>query len=626
MAKKLLLIGWEAADWRILHPLIDAGRMPTLRRLVEAGASGALLSGRPLLPASQWTSLITGKRPWQHGVCQQFESDPAGGRPAPVTAVRRKSAALWDMFAREGLHSIWVGWPVTHGLRCNHVAIVSNRYAEPTAGPGVKPWPPALPGAYWPEELGAELNPLRVSPEAIQADVISRYVPQWQKVDQKRDSRLSHLRIFLAADLSFYAALRHLMGAREWSLAAVQFPALGAISAMFLHCVPPRREGVSEGEFELYQNVVTAACLALDQMLGGLIRAVGADTTVVVASAHGINPQSPPPSGRAGDKDLWKSPQGIFAAAGRGFMPDALTLGATIQDVAPTILTWFGLPIGDDMEGRVMMEAFAVAPGVARVASWDENETPSKSPEPSSAGPPALITDSLALESEWSRAQSCLDAGRYELALPILDVVFRSFPERSDFALALFHCQLTLTQTASASYTLEVLLEAVPPGVWALLARAEWAMGGGERTEARRLAEEARRLQPSHPEALRRLGMLWWRLRDWDALSELARQAVRMNESEPLAWLGLAESALRLHQPEEAVEAAARAISLNYFQPQAHLALARAYLALGKWKEAQSSMQTVLRLQPHNRAASAYSQRTGLSGEEPPRGPSRGTQ
>jgi predicted AlkP superfamily phosphohydrolase/phosphomutase len=619
MAKKLLLIGWDAADWRILHPLIDAGKMPALRQLVEGGASGALLSGRPILPAPQWTSLVTGKRPWQHGVCHQFDSDPATGRPVPVTARHRQCAALWDMLAREGLRSIWVGWPGTHGLRCERATLVSNRYAEPTAGPGVTPWPPALAGSYWPEKLGANLDAFRVSPEAIQADMISRFVPDWQKVDQKRDVRLSHLRIFLATDLSFHAALKHLLRVQDWNLAAVQFPALGPISAMFLHCHPPRREGLVEAEFELFQHVVTAACVTLDQMLTNLIQSAGKDVAVVVASAHGINPNAPLPSGRGGEKDLWKSPNGIFAAAGPGFSPDSLVVGATIQDVAPTLLNWFGLPIGDDMEGRVLMEAFATTPEVLRRESWDDSYRPelSTTQKASAENLPFTATDSLALESAWNRAQSCLDASRYEAALPILSALFRAFPERADFALALFHCQLTLKQTDAAAETIEVLLEVLPPGIWALLAQTELLLAKGEREEARRLAEEIRGLQPAHPEAMRRLGMIWWRLRDWTSLGEIARQALRVNDAEPLAWLGLAESALRLRQPEEALDAATRAISLNYFLAQAHLALARACLALGKWAEARSSMQTVLLMQPNNRAAAAYLQRTGL-GDAPP--------
>ena len=58
------------------------------------------------------------------------------------------------------------------------------------------------------------------SPEEIQADLISQYVPDWRKVDQKRDRRLGHLRVFLAADLSHHAALSHLLRQNDWDFAA----------------------------------------------------------------------------------------------------------------------------------------------------------------------------------------------------------------------------------------------------------------------------------------------------------------------------------------------------------------------------------------------------------------------
>ena len=39
---KVLLIGWDAADWKIINPLMDAGEMPNLQGLVERGVIGNL--------------------------------------------------------------------------------------------------------------------------------------------------------------------------------------------------------------------------------------------------------------------------------------------------------------------------------------------------------------------------------------------------------------------------------------------------------------------------------------------------------------------------------------------------------------------------------------------------------
>jgi tetratricopeptide (TPR) repeat protein len=614
MIRRILLVGWEAADWRLLHPLIDTGKMPALRSIVESGASGTLFSAQPLVPAALWTSLVTGKRLWQHRVCHQQELDAATRRAVPVSAAQRRARALWEMLADHGKRSLVVGWAATHGARGDHAAIVSNRYAEPTAGPGVKPWPPALPGTYWPRSLAAALDPFRVSPEDIQADLIARYVPDWQKVDQKRDRRLGHLRVYLAADFSHHAAMLHLLSRGDWDFAAIHYPSLGAMSSLFLPYLAPKRDWVPEEEFRLYQHVLPAACILCDRLLQNLMQAAGQETAILVTSVHGINPNPPPSYLRARDRELWRSPQGIFAGAGSGLKADSLLLGASVHDVAPTILAWFGLPMGDDMEGRVLIEAFAQPPEVRRVPSWERiaHAAPAEADPLRDAPLADAEAEAFGREQDWNLARSYLDAARYEQALPVLEKLFRSFPERTEFGQALFHCQLTLKQLQTAGDTLCVLLEGIPPGIWSLLPRIEMLIAQRNAREARARVEELRKLQPAHPEALRRLGMILWRLREWAALGDLARQVIESDENEPMAWLALAEASLRQRKPQAAADAANRAIGLNYLLPQAHLARARALVAQGKWDEAREAMQTVLRLQPNHRAAAAYGRRAGL--------------
>ena len=40
--RKVLLVGWDAADWKVITPLMDAGKMPNVQRLVENGAMGQI--------------------------------------------------------------------------------------------------------------------------------------------------------------------------------------------------------------------------------------------------------------------------------------------------------------------------------------------------------------------------------------------------------------------------------------------------------------------------------------------------------------------------------------------------------------------------------------------------------
>jgi len=94
MSQRLLLIGLDAADWKILHPIIDAGELPTFSRLVEGGSSGELLGLQPLVPAMLWTSVVTEKRPWQHGVCHSKELAKDGQRLQSISALHRRSPSL----------------------------------------------------------------------------------------------------------------------------------------------------------------------------------------------------------------------------------------------------------------------------------------------------------------------------------------------------------------------------------------------------------------------------------------------------------------------------------------------------------------------------------------------------
>ncbi|MGC3958069.1 MAG: alkaline phosphatase family protein [Verrucomicrobiota bacterium] len=609
MAKRFLLIGWEAADWQLLNPLLDAGDLPTLNRLVETGVVGDLASTQPLNTAAQWTSIATGKRPWRHGITCSREFDATQNQMPVIGRKHRRAVTIWEILARQNIRCIAVGWPATHGSEVSGAQIVSDRYSEPTAGPGIKPWPPAISGTYWPHDIGTKLDPLRASPEWIGADLISKYIPDWRKIDQQRDRRLGQLRVLLTPDFSHQAATVGLLEAGDWNFATVRFPALGHIARLFLPLVPPRRPWVSEQDFSLYHAVVKAECRLLDQMLARLQQLAGPDAVIMVVSAHGTKrPDTPPAGFPPHDPDGWKTSSGLFAISGPGLVCDGLLHGASVLDVTPTILSWYGLPLAEDMEGRVLVEAFETMPTITRVPTWEVPQESSPIVTSALASEPSAAK-ALRQEQVWNFAQSCLEAGQLQEAWPALDQLFHEFPERAEFAQALFQCQLNLNQLPQAEETLEVLLETLPPGLFALLPQAELALAKRDLSLARRFVNEALQLNPTHPGALRRIGVLLLKLRDWTTLAEQARAALARDQDDPIIWLGLAAASLRLQQPAEAEQAARRAIQLRYFLPDAHFVLSRALVVQNKWSEARDCLAALVKLQPDNKSVAGYNRR-----------------
>ena len=91
LARRVLLIGWDAADWQVIHPLMDRGLMPSSKRFVAEGVMGNLASLEPMYSPCLWTSIATGKRMHKHGVYWFIEPD-AGGRSTTWRVARRAAA------------------------------------------------------------------------------------------------------------------------------------------------------------------------------------------------------------------------------------------------------------------------------------------------------------------------------------------------------------------------------------------------------------------------------------------------------------------------------------------------------------------------------------------------------
>ena len=96
-----------------------------------------------------------------------------------------------------------------------------------------------------------------------------------------------------------------------------------------------------------------------------VVNRAGPFDLVAVVSAHGVSERSgwrralatftasPTSAGQWDD-----APDGIFILSGAGLQPGNLATDAHIADVMPTLLYAMGMPVGDDLDGRVLTGAF----------------------------------------------------------------------------------------------------------------------------------------------------------------------------------------------------------------------------------------------------------------------------
>jgi predicted AlkP superfamily phosphohydrolase/phosphomutase len=95
--------------------------------------------------------------------------------------------------------------------------------------------------------------------------------------------------------------------------------------------------------------VVGEIYIQLDRYLGELLDLVPDDATVVVISDHGMRPL---------DNAGYHAPHGILVARGDGIRQNAKIHGASVLDIAPTLLHLFGAPIPHDMDGKLLPQLF----------------------------------------------------------------------------------------------------------------------------------------------------------------------------------------------------------------------------------------------------------------------------
>jgi hypothetical protein len=252
--------------------------------------------------------------------------------------------------------------------------MISNQFDQFTVTNGVPSLVSA--GSVHPADMAQSLAEMRVLPSEIDATAILPFVPTAAELVEKAENRLGKLQHMLSQTATIHAVATHLMASTQWDLTAIYYEGIDRFGHEFMHCHPPRMEQVSDEEFQAYRHCMAGIYRFHDMMLQTLLQLAGEETAVILMSDHGYysdHLRPDPREGKSGPVD-WHRPFGIFAATGPGIRSGSRLYGASILDVAPTILHLLGLPAAHDMPGRVLAEIMAESKPRKRIESWEEIE------------------------------------------------------------------------------------------------------------------------------------------------------------------------------------------------------------------------------------------------------------
>jgi hypothetical protein len=104
-ARRLLIVGWDAADWQVIDPLLAKGQLPVLASLIERGVRSDLTTLEPKLSPLLWTSIATGRTPDLHGITNVVEPKPDGSGLRVASSTSRRVKALWNIAHQAGLRA-----------------------------------------------------------------------------------------------------------------------------------------------------------------------------------------------------------------------------------------------------------------------------------------------------------------------------------------------------------------------------------------------------------------------------------------------------------------------------------------------------------------------------------------
>jgi predicted AlkP superfamily phosphohydrolase/phosphomutase len=399
---KVFVVGIDGGTFRVLDPLLNAGDLPTFRKLIDQGTRSVLRSRKPSISPVIWTTIVTSLEPEQHGITDFVLEDEETGEWNLVSTRDRKTHATWTIANAFGLKNGLSGWWATWPPEPVKGFVISDRVAQ---GRHLQ-WSGAATREHLthPDDLARQIRSVFCDPrdppmqELLQ---LASFNEEEQREIREAERPLMHHAPSIVktgwCEQRTYEEmmLKALRRYGQPDLVHLLLIATDPISHTTWHWYEPDAyaEGVDPDYAERLGTIVPGIYRHNDQTLKRLMAITDRNTAFLVISDHGFRASGQLPGetiiGRAGHREtiLLDKPvtvgqsgvhdlDGILIAAGGPIVEGAtFTEPPTIMDIAPTVLVLMGLPVAEDMLGRVLTEmidpAFLEKHPIRTVASYE---------------------------------------------------------------------------------------------------------------------------------------------------------------------------------------------------------------------------------------------------------------
>ncbi|MSR65201.1 MAG: hypothetical protein EXS18_05405 [Verrucomicrobiae bacterium] len=267
---KVLVIGLDGSTFRVLQPMIDAGKLPSLAKLMKRGSWGTLRTIVPAITPPAWTSFFTGRNPGKHGIYGFTTGKPGeyeGHRLVSTSDIR--CPTLWDELSAAGKKVGVMNVPMSYPVWPVNGFMISCLYTPRSVGV-----------ATHPPELVKELGNYQTT-ERLRIKV----PPHHPEFKAQATAFLDEIEGII--DLHTRTAL-DLMRTKPWDLFALVYMSTDRAQHFFWRYfsddarTKERDPEIAAHIQRMYQK--------LDAAVGQLVEAAGSQTTTVILSDHGFGP------------------------------------------------------------------------------------------------------------------------------------------------------------------------------------------------------------------------------------------------------------------------------------------------------------------------------------------------
>lgn len=267
---RLLIVGIDGATYRIINPLVKAGNLPNLRRLIESGSRTKLISTIHPMSPQAWTSFHTGVNPWKHGIFH-FSSLDIGRPFSPITWRDIRVASIVELLDCVGINTIW-----------NNLL-------------GAYPFPKLQNGII----VGGRTTPkgTLIYPEHLQGDVRQLFPQGYEHhidllslaVDGKISEKVLLSKLLVHTEHQTRLT-EYLMKTQPWDLCYVMFDATDIGQHVFWRYLDDKHPNYDATAPGMLKQAIAALYRKVDESIGRLLQAAPKDTDVMVLSDHGFSP------------------------------------------------------------------------------------------------------------------------------------------------------------------------------------------------------------------------------------------------------------------------------------------------------------------------------------------------